>query len=71
MRFVAHKVRSGASGVQNIDALFSCLGRPRRTPQEAHQEMLLQTYVFASDVIFGSCSVFGCVHVVKRRDGNP
>jgi hypothetical protein len=57
-----HVVRSGASGVRNVDTLFFML---RWARYEYHKKHVGTHYVvfvfFASCVICGSCSMFWCV----------
>jgi hypothetical protein len=63
-----HVVHSGASGVQNIDALLFMLGWDwYGFEKKARWDMLIRTCVFASDRICGSPNPFRCLRDAKQR----
>jgi hypothetical protein len=63
--YVGHIVQSGASGVQNIGALFSCLGRPGAVSIKSTPGHFTPKLFFASGQICRSHCSFRCVRGVE------
>jgi hypothetical protein len=66
VRSVGHIVCSGASEVQNVNALFFMLGWADVDLEKVRPDTLRRTYVFSSGAIYGSRSAFWGVRGMKH-----